>query len=98
VLMHRVGMPAEQRDESLAARAEKALVKPWGVLEGHLAGRSYIAANRFTVADVNVASVLGWAQVSTALMQAHPRVAEWLKGCMARPAQQEVRQMARAGV
>lgn len=98
VLMHRVGMPAEQRDESLAARAEKALVKPWGVLEGQLAGRSYIAANRFTVADVNVASVLGWAQVSTALMQAHPRVAEWLKGCMARPAQQEVRQMARAGV
>lgn len=98
VLMHRVGMPADQRDEALAARAEKALAKPWGVLEGHLAGRSYITGDRFTVADVNVASVLGWAQVSTALMQAHPKVAEWLKGCMARPAQQEVRQMARAGV
>jgi glutathione S-transferase len=98
VLMHRVGMPADQRDESLAVRAEKALVKPWGVLEGHLANRPYIAGDRFTVADVNVASVLGWAQVSTGLMQAHPKVAEWLKGCMARPAQQEVRQMARAGV
>lgn len=98
VLMHRVGMPADQRDESLAARAEKALAKPWGVLEGHLAGSQFLAGDRFTVADVNVASVLGWAQASSTLMQDHPRVAAWLKACMARPAQQEVRQMARAGL
>jgi glutathione S-transferase len=98
VLMHRVGMPPDQRDESLAVRAEKALAAPWGVLEGHLASRAHIAGERFTVADVNVASVLGWAQVSTSLMQAHPRVAAWLKACMARPAQQEVRAMARSGL
>lgn len=98
VLMHRVGMPADQRDESLAVRAEKALAGPWGVLEAHLATRSHVAGDRFTVADVNVASVFGWAQASASLMQAHPRVASWLKACMARAAQQEVRAMARAGV
>lgn len=98
VLMHRVGMPADQRDESLAVRAEKALAKPWSVLNAHLATRPFIAGDRFTVVDVNVASVLGWAQASGELMNAHPAVAAWLKGCMARPAQQEVRKMAREGL
>lgn len=98
ILMHRVGLPAEQSDEDLATRAEKSLVKPWSVLERHLQSRQYIAGERFTVVDVNVASVLGWAQSSEALMARHPNVAAWLRRCMARPAQQEVRQMARQGL
>jgi glutathione S-transferase len=97
VLMHRVAMPADKRDAALADRAESALSKPFGVLEAHLANRPYIAGERFTVVDINVASVLAWAAPAKELMASHPKVADWLKRCQDRPAQQKVRQLAKAG-
>lgn len=97
VLMHRVAMPADKRDAALAERAEGALKKPFGVLDAHLAGRQYMLGDRFTVADVNVASVIAWAAAAKALMEAHPNLAAWLKRCLDRPAQQKVRQLAKAG-
>lgn len=97
ILMHRVAMPADKRDAALASRAEGALAKPLGVLEAHLAHRPYLAGDRFTVADVNVASVLGWAQAAKDLMASHPTVSDWLRRCLERPAQQKVRQLAKAG-
>lgn len=97
VLMHRVAMPADKRDPALADRAEGALKRPFAILDAHLAGRQYVCGDRFTVADVNVASVLAWAQASKALMEANPNLAAWLKRCMERPAQQKVRQLAKAG-
>lgn len=97
VLMHRVAMPADKRDASLADRAEGALKKPFAVLDAHLASRQFICGDRFTVVDVNVASVVSWAAAAKALMDAHPNVAAWLKRCLDRPAQQKVRQLAKAG-
>jgi glutathione S-transferase len=97
VLMHRVAMPADKRDASLADRAEGALGKPFDVLEAHLSTRPFLAGERFTVADINVASVLAWASAAPALMAAHPNVAAWIKRCQERPAQQKVRQLAKAG-
>lgn len=97
VLMHRVAMPADKREESLAERAEGALARPFKVLDAHLAERQYLCGDRFTVADVNVASVVAWAQVSRPLMEANPHLADWLKRCLARPAQMKVRQLAKAG-
>ncbi len=97
VLMHRVGMPADKRDAALADQAEKRLAVPFAVLDAHLATRPYIAGDRFTVVDVNVASVLGWAQSSRLLAERFPRVADWLDRCMKRPAQQKVRQLAKSG-
>ena len=97
VLMHRVAMPVDKRDPALADRAEGALAGPFSVLDAHLASRQYICGDRFTVVDVNVASVLGWAAGSKKLMEANQNVAAWLKRCTDRPAQQKVRQLAKAG-
>lgn len=97
VLMHRVAMPADKRDAAVADQAEGNLGKPFSILNAHLAGRPWIAGDRFTVVDVNVASVLSWAQVSRKLLDANPNVADWLKRCLDRPAQQKVRQLAKAG-
>jgi len=97
VLMHRVAMPADKRNPETAERAEKALARPFAVLDAHLSARPWAAGERFTVADVNLASVIGWAQASRALMAQHPTLAEWLGRCLERDAQQRVRQMAREG-
>jgi glutathione S-transferase len=91
VLMHRVAMPEERRKPELADAAEKRLAVPLRVIEAHLqrqrdAGQTWLAADRFTVADLCVASVLMWARASRALMQAHPVLHEWVQRCVARPA------------
>lgn len=97
ILFHRVAMPADKRNPALADQAERNLTKPFAVLDQHLAKRAYIAGERFTVVDINVASVLAWAQAAPELFNAHPHLAQWLKRCLDRPAQRRVREMARSG-
>ena len=91
VLMHRLAMPSERRRPELAEAAERRLAVPLRVVEQHLAaqqarGQAHLAAERFTVADLCVASVLNWARPARALMQTHPLTHEWLVRCIERPA------------
>ncbi|SFC43387.1 glutathione S-transferase [Polaromonas sp. OV174] len=95
-LMHRVLMPVERRKSQLADEAQRRLAGPLSVLEQHLQSRSYLAGERFTVADICVASVLAWVEGASELMTQCPRVAEWLQRCLARPAFLEVRNMAKS--
>jgi len=97
VLMHRLAMPPEQRKPDLAEAAERRLHVPLRVLEQHLdaqaeRGEAHLAADRFTVADLCVASVLNWARPARALIEAHPRVGAWLAACMERPAYRKLRE------
>lgn len=99
VLMHRMAMPQEQRKPELAEQAESRLKVPLAVLEQHLQaqhaqGQAYVAANRFTVADVCVASVASWIRPAAALLAQYPAVSAWLKGCVDRPAQAQARALA----
>ncbi|MGB3452130.1 MAG: glutathione S-transferase family protein [Giesbergeria sp.] len=100
VLMHRVAMPPEQRKSDLAEAAEKRLRVPLRVLEQHLVqqsaqGQLFLAAGRFTVADLCVASVLGWARPARALMDAFPVTRDWLARCLERPVHHALRAQAR---
>jgi glutathione S-transferase len=98
VLEHRLVMPENRRDPSYAEKAEKRLMVPLRVLEAHLAGRTYIAGERFTVADINVASVVTWIRPAAQMLAGFPKVSAWLKLCLERPAQIRVREMARSDV
>jgi len=98
VLMHRMAMPEDQRKPELADKAESRLKVPLAVLEQHLQaqhaqGEAYLAANRFTVADVCVASVASWIRPAAALLAQYPAVSSWLKLCLDRPAQTQARAM-----
>ena len=96
-LMHGVLMPPERRKPELAQLAQRRLLGPLRVLESHLQARPYLAGERFTVADVCVASVLAWVERAEDLLAPCPRVREWLQRCLARPAFQAVRRLAQAG-
>lgn len=96
VLMHRMAMPADQRKPELADRAESRLKVPLAVLEAHLQaqnaqGQAYLAANRFTVADVCVASVASWVRPAGDLLAQYPAVSAWLHACVERPAHKQAR-------
>ncbi|MEO6319400.1 MAG: glutathione S-transferase family protein [Polaromonas sp.] len=96
-LMHRVLMPAERRKPLLAEEAIRHLNSPLRVLDQHLQTRSYLAGERFTVADICVASVLAWIEGASELMVQYSQVRDWLQRCLARPAFQAVRLMAKNG-
>jgi glutathione S-transferase len=98
VLMHRMAMPEDQRKPELAEQAESRLKVPLAVLEQHLQsqhakGEAYLAANRFTVADVCVASVTSWIRPAAGLLAQYPAVLAWLTVCVDRPAQAQARAM-----
>ena len=98
VLMHRMAMPEDQRKPELADKAEGRLKVPLAVMEKHLQaqhakGEAYLAANRFTVADVCVASVASWVRPAPGLLMQYPLVDAWLKVCLDRPAHVKSRTM-----
>jgi glutathione S-transferase len=69
---------------------------PLAVLEKHLQaqnaqGQAYLAAKRFTVADVCVASVVSWVRPAGDLLAQYPTVSAWLHACVERPAHQQAR-------
>ena len=91
VLMHRLSKPPQERNPALADAAVAALRRPFGVLETALAqGGGFVVGRRFTVADINVAEVVRYAQAAPELFEAAPGVRDWLAACHARPAFQEM--------
>jgi glutathione S-transferase len=56
------------------------------VLEGHLAKSPYVAGDRFTVGDINVACSLAYAAMSKFDLSPFPATSAWLAKVTARPA------------
>ena len=74
------------KDAKIEANALAELKKPLGVLEGVLAKTQWLGGDRFTVADLNVASVLAWGRLAGVDLSGWPRVDDWLTRCLSRPA------------
>lgn len=73
-------------DEGAVAEAKQQLDAPLKVLDQELANKPYLLGDRFTVADLNVASVLAWAQMGGVDLSAYPNLQKWLGSCLSRPA------------
>ena len=87
VLMNRAFLPEAQRNETAAKAGAAKLEKPAAVLDAHLKGREWLLGSRFTVADLNVDSVLGVAAPLGKLsFPQYPDLSRWLETCGKRPA------------
>jgi glutathione S-transferase len=94
LLINRVFLPADQRDEKAIKKAEDALKAPLKVLDDHLKGREYLLGKDFTIADLNVAAVMSFAQLAKLDLSGTPAAQAWLQKCLGREANQRVRKMA----
>ena len=77
--------------EGLRSEEEKSIAmlkldRPWQVLEKHLTDRMYLMAERFTVADLNVAAVMDLIPPAGISLAKYPRMSGWLMRCLDRPA------------
>jgi glutathione S-transferase len=69
----------------VAACAER-LARPLALLEAHFKTHDHVIGGRFTVADINLAEILRYAQPHPTLLPAHPALDRWLRACQSRPA------------
>ena len=86
VMRHRGALPPAERDPKIAASALDKLKTPFAILDAQLAKSGYVVGNRFTVADINVAECVRYAQTAPELFDQFPKVKAWLAACHARPA------------
>jgi glutathione S-transferase len=82
VLLNRTFLPEDQRDPKKAEDGAERFKTPLAVLEGQLTG-DWLAGRDFTVADLNVAAVIGWASLGG--VELSPKVQAWLGRCTSRP-------------
>jgi glutathione S-transferase len=91
VIVNRAIRTPDDRDEPALAAALTKLDKAFRVLGAALdAGGGHPVGARFTVADLNLAEVLRYAQPAPELFADHPTVAAWLTACQDRPAFKDV--------
>lgn len=97
VLMQRLELPPgstlekyfrerSPKDPKVEPAALEALRGPLTYLNEHLAKREYLLGSSFTIADLNVASIMGFALMAKLDLSGYPNVQQWLNRCMARPA------------
>ena len=81
----------DKRKPEAVAESQKALPKPFGVLNDALAGRDYLLGSKFTVADLNLASIMSWSKPIKFDFAPFPNAGAWLDRCLARPAYKAAR-------
>jgi glutathione S-transferase len=84
LMLHSVGR--RLLDDATTNQYHNDLVRPLGVLDAHLSAKGWLVGGEFTIADLNVASVMVYARAGQFDLTPYPQVADWLSRCMARPA------------
>ncbi len=93
LLIQKVFMPADKRDNNIIEENTKALPALLNVLNTTLAGKKYLAGDHFTLADLNTASVVGVCHAIVENLGGYPNVQSWLAGLSDRPAFQKYQSM-----
>jgi len=78
--------PEEKKNPKVIPGATKGLQRPLKVLDAALAGRNWLVGDAFSVADLNVASVMHLMKDIRFDYSAHANVQRWADACYARPA------------
>lgn len=73
-------------DSDEVATHAAALARPLQLLDAHLAAQGQMVGGRFTVADINMAEIIRYAQPHPSLIAGYPALSAWLDACQARPA------------
>ncbi len=91
MVLNKVMLPEDQRDSAKVAEAEEAIQRPLAVLDQALADRDYLVVDRFSIADLNLASVLSMSAFVRFDLSNHANVKRWSDACLARPSFQRAR-------
>jgi len=86
ILQHVMILPEAERSPQAADAARQQIGPYLDRLNAHLQGKQYVVGPDFTVADINVASVIGLGVMLSVDMASHSNVQAWLSRVQGRPA------------
>lgn len=89
ILIQKMFMPDDRRDQASIDRNMECLPTLFTVLDNALNGKKYLVGDSFTLADLNVASVTGIAPAVGFDISAFRNVQAWMQGLTDRPAFQK---------
>lgn len=91
IMAHQIRNPPERRDPEIARQALEELKDAFRILEEHLCDRQYLLGDAFTVADINVASIMRGLFLTLKIDFSEWQLAErWFKRCSERDTYQRV--------
>ncbi len=82
-------VPVELHHPKLATFAAGQFQEHLAVLNGKLTSQPYLLGAEYSLADLVVAGMVGYAAMCGVSLTDHPKVAEWLERCQSRPAVQK---------
>ena len=83
---HLIRLPADQRDPALIAQSNAAVEPLMAMLDAHLANRSFMVGERFTMADIPLGcEVQRWFGLPQT-RERRPNIERWFATLLARPA------------
>ena len=80
---------SDKRSAEEVGLAMTKLVRPFRVLDRHVAERDYLVGDRFTVADLNVSSVMTLIPLCGIDISDYPAMQRWLARTLERPAAED---------
>ena len=86
IVVQKLFTAEERRNPKVLEGAAKGLQRPLRVLDAALAGRNWLVGDHFSVADLNVASVIYLMKRVDFGYAEHANVQRWADACYARPA------------
>ena len=85
IVIQKLFMPEEKRDDKIIASSEKQLARPLAVLDNALQGRDFLVGDQFSVADLNVSGVMLLLPMVKFDYSGYANVKRWADACYARP-------------
>ena len=90
LLVQQIFTPEDQRRPDRVEEARAALVPRLTVLNDHLKNRPYLLGPKFTIADLNLASIFSLAGLVNVDLAPYPNLNKWVETCFSRPARQKL--------
>lgn len=89
IFIQTVFVPAERRDQSVIDNAQKACPPLLAILDQYLFGKKYLVGDKFSLADLNVASVVVVSEAIQMDISQYKNIVAWLSSCKDRPGYQK---------
>ena len=85
IVVQKLFLPKEKRNDKIVASAEKQLKRPLAVLDAALENQDWLIGDAFSIADLNVSSVMLLLKMVKFDYSEYENIQRWADACYARP-------------
>ena len=93
ILIQVMFLPEDKKNPAVIEEAKKKIEPLNVILDNHLRNRNFMVGDVFTLADLNLASIVGINKLTGQSLAAYPHIEKWFAAIINRPAYKKVEAM-----